>query len=302
MASINWEFTHTRTARKSAQTWQMLDLLSNRVHELNNILERSKELTEDMLHPIEKYQSTHTNRPNSTLKTFKSRADIDDMLFEQDKCGNIDENARIPQSLAYRNLDLPFTEAGKKMELLFQKMDDNDMTRRKKRVRKKTRRRAGLSDLEQLERSRNLIFSIQNKLEKNAEKYVTRAANSLRFKVNNKEKNKKQEVDCFKISDFNRYQEDWPIPLDRYNMDPELLLRLSIETAVLSNKTYLMKRVILHETTYDLYVYIFWFVHCRFFQVCFQIVEQNILFRHALIKKNLTRVVPFLSFHLSLLP
>lgn len=253
----SWDDDCIRRERKSVQTWQMVDVLNDRVLGLNNLMEQSKQVCEEIL--------TSPSDSNHKHCSGSNEIEVED-FFPELKVESNDDVISIPQSLAFRDPNLPYTEAGRKIELLFQKYHDNEGNETERKGRKKARRGAGRLDIEKQERRRKAIMHIQTQLEKNSEKYVTRAANSLHFRVqfcNGDDHSITSPLN----TDVDPRQEKWPIELGGFDMNPQLLLKLSIEKAIIPNGLVLMKRLVLNEISCDLFVYIFWFVHCRFFQV-----------------------------------
>ncbi|GMI12662.1 hypothetical protein TrVE_jg3122 [Triparma verrucosa] len=61
---------------------------------------------------------------------------------------------------------------------------------------------------------------------------------------------------------------DWPIKLGGSDMNPKLLLSLACEKMVLqAGGEQTLKKLCTNKLSCNLFVYFFWFVHCRFFQI-----------------------------------
>ena len=151
------------------------------------------------------------------------------------------------------------TDASKRLEHIFDRYmsehkEDSDAPT------KKSKKRKGLNRIQvkRGERLKKSILTLQNQLQKNSSRYLSRSANSLRFQSTS-------------VVD-----DEFPIPVSESEMDPNLLLTLSCEMLAIDTGRRLLKAVVLHAISQKLFVLMFWFIHCRFFQV--RIFWQQIMF------------------------
>lgn len=164
------------------------------------------------------------------------------------------------------------------------------VTLKQKSQKRRQQRVLSRLETERQEKRRNIMYSIQKQLEKNSENFVARAANTLRFKIDSSKtnlskltRNNSSGICPDEFTDMshdehniNPQSENWPIPLGGIDMNPKLLLKLSLLKAALSSCNnsngmtgpgfVLLKRLVLCPISCNLYVYLFWFIHCRFFQ------------------------------------
>ncbi len=164
--------------------------------------------------------------------------------------------------LAHRDTKLvPDTDAGKRLEQIFdryfsEKKEDFDAPN------KKSKKRKGLNRIQvkRCERRKKSILKIQNQLKKNSAKNLSRSANSLCFHM-------KRSRNPDSKSTPNLMDDEFPIPVCGNEMDPPLLLTLSCEKLAIERGRRVLKAVVLHEISQKLFVLMYWFIHCRFFQV-----------------------------------
>lgn len=228
---------------KSTQdsTLHMANELQGRLESLNGLVVRRSTV---IPYASDKVSGTDLNEDKSTESLSSKIGDFGDSDLG---------NRRIPSPLSFINPDLVETEAGRRLETLFDKFQDEGIVHSKRQCDSKSKH--GLSRLEakRRERRKKAIQSLQSQLENNSSMYLARAANSVHFKV------KLCHTDC---SD-----DEYPIPVGGHEMNPELLLSLSCEKTVLDRGRQLMKSIVLHKNSLNLFVLMYWFVHCRFFQV-----------------------------------
>ena len=331
---MKWNYDFARRERKSTQTWQMVDVLNERVLGLNNLIERSKKSSEKI------FSCSDQSLPRKTQIKTKTKSMImltsnntSNHCMESHVCGDVklDEDSlnqtcvnhaieggsnnndaiiqTIPNSLAFRDPKLSTTEAGKRMEMIFQQLREKNengneyMKERERKGRKKKKKKkcntSSRLDKEKQERRKNTIRALQLQLEKNSGKYVARAANTLQFKTHHIDQSQVLNCNFYTENDVSMAccKESWPIPLGGFEMNPSLLLQLSVEKAIIPYGSFLMKRLASNSISCNLYVYIFWFVHCRFFQVC----EYSYRFKDLLhVGKKMMLVAYFLLLNYSL--
>ncbi|GMI12845.1 hypothetical protein TrRE_jg9425, partial [Triparma retinervis] len=78
-------------------------------------------------------------------------------------------------------------------------------------------------------------------------------------------------------------REKWPIPLGGYDMKPKLLLELACEKMTLPDGELVLKKLCISKMARNIYVYMYWYVHCRFFQENSDVEQQYLLSKVAAI-------------------
>lgn len=224
------------------------EILHQRLDSLNNLVKKRSSFSIDRVasisEEIEKNQFLHQNAASGEI-------------------GNEDDNITSNlHNLAHKDpKSVPETDASKRLEQIFEtymleKNKDNLNT-----TTKKSKKRKGLNRIQvkRGERRKRSIQALQNQLKKTSSKHLSRSANSLRFHLRAKQSdNKETAVD-----------DEFPIPVSESEMDPHLLLTLSCEKLAIDRGRRLLKEVVLHMISQKLFVLMYWFVHCRFFQVSF---------------------------------
>ena len=257
---------------KEQNTWYMVEVLNERLNALSNHVEENRRMS---LADIGVY------KPNFDTKRLMWKRDYMEDLqdySEGEVCCQ-----RVPHSLAHRNPNLPQSDAGRNLDVLFQKYrDDNDEEAGIRGI-SKGKKRVNWLEIKRKEKRKKTIQSLQRQLENNSSRYLARAANSVVYRSN---KPRKEGIEIPYRSDenfldkVNAYKEDWPIPLGGNEMNPELLLRLSCEQMIAWNdQQKMLKCLVLHEIFLNIYIYMYWFAHCRFFQVCLSCEDQ--LYSHS---------------------
>ena len=169
---------------------------------------------------------------------------------------NTNESYRI-SSLAYRNSRTPHTDAQSRIESIFQEYQDEIVGsteteekhlsfRQLKRA--KSSRKLSVQGIFDRDIQRKRLQSLQSQLENNSTRYLARASNSLVFRVQNGQK------------------DHWPIPISESEMNPSLLIQLSLQMITHPRTRRDMERVALHEISQELFVHAFWLTHVQFFQ------------------------------------
>ena len=225
--------------------WHVAELFQERLNSLNNLVKRR----ESLIHKVPGNEGFNDNSKNECgLKHGRKEDGVDNNQYEKLGC---------PHSLSERDPNLPLTDASKRLSLRFEDFQDETVVRKGSTHR--SRNQGSNRILVNSQEKRN----IEKQLESNSSKYLSRAANSLRFQVK-KVPCVDHSTDCQQMTE----KEDYPIPLGGFEMNPHLLLRLSCEKMAVDRGKGLMKLVSSNPISLDLYVYMYWFIHCRFFQVC----------------------------------
>mmetsp|Transcript_21175 Transcript_21175/g.31177 ORF Transcript_21175/g.31177 Transcript_21175/m.31177 type:complete len:632 (+) Transcript_21175:82-1977(+) len=265
--------------RKKENVWQMVDVLRYRLDALNKFIETNELATKLVIEDCDVTDSSPTNSlvlEQGEKSIFGEEDDTKQQIEENFVSNSGQCSLRCPHSLAFRNPDLPQTDAGRKLESLFLNYREDSVEGIHGRSGGGKSKKRGISRIEakRREKKKRTIQAIQGELEANASRHLARAANSLRYRITkSKDQQGRQLVDEVNGKGIkhavpdkcNPHTEEWPIPLGN-DMKPELLIRLSCEKIVLPSGESMLKRLALHSVSLNLYVYMFWFVHCRFFQ------------------------------------
>ena len=193
---------------------------------------------------------------------------------------SIENNATSNHSLATRDSTLPQTDAGRRLELLFERYRAESEDNPKEKRDSKKRRGLNRTQVKRGERRKISIQTLQNQLTGISTRNMSRSANTVQFRLkrnNGKIIQNRAQID--EVAD-----EEFPISIDEHEMNPDLLLTLSCEKLFIDRGKRLLKAVVLHEISKKLFVLMYWFIHCRFFQVrdeygnqyCLICSEQNL--------------------------
>ena len=229
--------------------WQLAEFLKERLDSLNKLVKRR----ESLIHAVPGIVNSSLSSDNENKWTEHQQEESND---------NSHAKLGFPHILSEKNPDLPQTDASKRLTLRFENFrEEIDISRGDThKIRKQGSNRIIVKGHEKRKKT---IRTIEKQLESNSSKYLSRAANSIRFHVKKVPSDgaldKRQNMIDF---------EEYPIPLGGFEMNPDLLLSLSCEKMALDRGRGLLKSVSLNSISLDLFVYMYWFIHCRFFQVC----------------------------------
>lgn len=180
------------------------------------------------------------------------------LLLKERPCVEGDDKSSGTRVLAHRDTDVVTdTEAGKRLENIFDRYSiEKDEDSGALKTRSKGKKGLNRIQVKRGERRKRSIQTLQNELKKNSSRYLSRSANSLRFHL----RGNPNLSDIFSPNAF-------PIPVNKVEMDPHVLLTLSCEKLAVDRGKRLLKAVVLHQISQQLFVLMYWFIHCRFFQV-----------------------------------
>lgn len=167
-------------------------------------------------------------------------------------CG---EELNKVHTLAEHNSQIE-SDSGKRLEILLDKFVSESTEDKMPTEAKASEKRKGLSRIEVLrgERRNSRVQALREKLLNNSKNNPTRWVDSIRFCI----KSGNPALHC---------KDEYPILLSKSEMNPHLLLSLSCEMLALDKGNRLLKVILLHEMSQELFVLMYWFIHCRFFQV-----------------------------------
>ncbi len=194
---------------------------------------------------------------NVAMSNIAHDGEIDDVRSHEGETGETPDKVR---PLAKHDPKLQ-TDAGKRLEAILDKyVHEVNEEGKSGRIRSSRKQRGrGLSRIEvkRGERRKISIKALKSELQKNGKRYLSRGVSSVHFQLNTKESSSQLDGDEYV----------YPIPVRKSEMNPHLLLTLSCEMIALNRGNRLLKVVALHEKSQKLFVLMYWFIHCRFFQV-----------------------------------
>jgi hypothetical protein len=245
----------------------------NKVKYANNSLQKAAFL-QDRLDSLNKIVERRSSLVRFGVETFPE--DIGNNKYSKDSCDPaifIEDNESDSGSihlLLTKDPDIPHTDAAKRLETMFDTYhEEGSIGHDKKKKKRESKRKYGLSRLEakRRERRRREIQRFQALLEENSSKYLARAANSIRFKVTSRDSISM--TGNLPSMNPEKYppSDSYPIPLGGSEMNPDLFLGYSCEKMAIKKGKKIMKEVSLHPISLNLFVVMYWFIHCRFFQV-----------------------------------
>ncbi|KAJ8613361.1 hypothetical protein CTAYLR_002267 [Chrysophaeum taylorii] len=193
----------------------------------------------------------------------------------------------------------PTTEAGKRLEAKFEEEVGHLFASTQKRIKTKTISAANIGRSRRhdhkLDEKKQERIKYERRLQSNLEHYVTRAVNELHYQIpasgiaHSGCPDDDDDADEDEFGSPDKSSERWPIPVESQQMNPRLLLAYSTERIMLPSGVRMFKHFALCHISCQLYVYLYWFAHCRFFQ------DNSIPEQHHLLRRVATLYVKLLS-------
>eukprot|EP00638_Chattonella_subsalsa_P019330 CAMPEP_0117886550 /NCGR_PEP_ID=MMETSP0950-20121206/20436_1 /TAXON_ID=44440 /ORGANISM="Chattonella subsalsa, Strain CCMP2191" /LENGTH=824 /DNA_ID=CAMNT_0005743917 /DNA_START=218 /DNA_END=2693 /DNA_ORIENTATION=- len=84
--------------------------------------------------------------------------------------------------------------------------------------------------------------------------------------------------------------ENWPIPLSDFEMDPRLFLTYACERVDLPSGARVFRHFVLSPQSRRLFIYLYWFIHCKFFQENSEKEQEHLLGRISAIYVNILQL------------
>ena len=194
---------------------------------------------------------------NSQARKDHSKATTENSSVSLRKLG-------CPHCLCERSASLAITDASRRLSLRLE-VDSEESPDKISSNSKVSHQSSSRSLLAGGERSKQSIQKIVKQLQSNSTKYLSRSANSIQFRVNDQVSKVNSEPN------FNygtpKIVEDFPIPIGGVEMHPDLLIKLACGMMKMDGGKGLLRTLCLDQISLNLFVYMFWFIHCRFFQV-----------------------------------
>jgi hypothetical protein len=230
-----------------------------------------------------------------------------------------------PAKLTWKDKDLPHTDAGRRLENIFVESLSKASTKKKNtRAGNSGQKSHAHHAKKNVESRKEARTRMERRLNTNSEHYVIRAVNSVIYTlpveiqtdvvkqysahqsggssdVDPSSATKSTVIDrstiqsiassniklSFDVHNVNPFNEPWPIRLGSTEMQPKWLLSLACEKLTLVAGENMLKRLCLHELSSHVFVYMYWFIHCRFFQANSDVEQQYLLSKVASIYTQL---------------
>jgi len=236
---------HHTLDQKEENSRRLIEVLQERLINLNDLVKKRISFISAFSYDICK--------PNLEVENKTSLSSFDHEITNSfdDRC------EQLPHPLAFRDPEMPQTDVAKRLEIFFQRHHDKKSDNKlRSKVSYIIKTRCSLNRLEskRIEIRKRRIRKLQSQLETNSGKFLARAANSICFRI----KPNANDSDCD--------EPEYPIPIERHEMNPEIFLRISFEQTSLNRGRGELKMLVLHKISQDLFVDMYWLIHCRFFQ------------------------------------
>ncbi|CAM9625683.1 unnamed protein product [Discosporangium mesarthrocarpum] len=174
-----------------------------------------------------------------------------------------------PARLTFRNA--PVTDAGRKLEHRFEReygsAHPSSFAPKFKTMGTSKLKWMGQKKVETRKQERMFY---ERKLQSNLERYVTRAVSDVIYQVPGEQGPADNDSPTMEeaplVLTAEMAQESFPIPVQGNEMNPKLLLSYACERIVLPGGARIFKHFVMTVESQQLFVYLFWFVHCKFFQ------------------------------------
>ena len=290
-----------KMAQKEKAIYEMVDALNQRLEKLNGAVNEKYELC---VKDVDPGSGEMSGLGSGGLEIGGAGFALDEMIGEHTDGENTTSNNHhiipttgIPDHTRLTWLDhkLPPTDAGHRLERIFTN-HLSSLTSHKTKG-KKGRSNLGQNSKKNQESRKEARVRLQKILDNNSEHYVTRAVNSITFVMptdslmsfggESSSVVGGGETNAEGVNTDPTIGENWPISLGGNEMRPKILLALSCEKIVMASGDGLIKRLALSRDSCNLFVYIYWFVHCRFFQENSEEEQQYLLKKIAVIFANL---------------
>ena len=312
--------TGAMVSQKEKSIYEMIDVLNVRLLTLNHTMERTQVACASDINPnsdktLASLEATAARSAHEKKEHVPPPTMSDEASRIRDKFGIPD-----PARLTWKDKDLPQTDAGRRLENVF----TVNLAAGKKARAGKGGQAGRLSSKKNVESRKEARTRMERRLNNNSEHYVIRAVNSVIYTLppevqadlrgqreraeleqftttstttstNHTQHNRLNSSTVlsqpskltFSVHNVNPFNEPWPIRLGGTEMQPKWLLTLAAEKLVLVAGESMMKRLCLHELSCHIFVYMYWFIHCRFFQAGTEVEQQYLLSKVAAIYTQL---------------
>lgn len=273
------------SAEQAERNNQLIENLMARMQRISaKAAERRKACEED-----QKADSDMCSAKITTLQQEMEERDGESMVHRKPTAFSRESESGLPDvNVRFR---APMTEAGKQLDAVFEEKLGHLLTSSQKR---NSRARAGSTsaiargrrnghkiDEKKLER-----INYERRLQSNLESYVARSVNELRYRISSNDTF--EDEDCSRRNQSGSQRElqraeSWPIPVESHQMNPRLLLAYSCQRIVLPSGDRLFKHFVLSQISCEMYINLYWFAHCRFYQNNSELEQHYLLRRVALL-------------------
>lgn len=273
------------SAEQAERNNQLIENLMARMQRISaKAAERRKACEED-----QKADSDMCSAKVTTLQQEVEERNGESMVHRKPPAFSRESESELPDiNVRFR---APMTEAGKRLDAAFEEKLGHLLTSSQKRGSKaragstsatgRARRNGHKIDQKKLER-----INYERRLQSNLESYVARSVNELRYRISLndscKDENFSRRIQPGSQRELPR-AEPWPIPVESHQMNPRLLLAYSCQRIVLPSGERLFKHFVLCQISCEMYINLYWFVHCRFYQSDSELEQHNLLRRVALL-------------------
>ena len=267
--------TLVRQQEQAEQQYQQIENLMGRLSNMEaKVMERRKACDED--------QKAESDMCSSKVRTLQQDLDERGSIVRRPSMF-LRETDGVEPALTFRSA--PSTEAGKRLADLLDEKFGHLFTCTQPRPRLRSSRKSRVELLKDDEKKQERVRH-ERKLQTNLEKYVTRAVNELTYKLPAEDDGdllpeedflsacssgggglgKRRRTRKLNVGEEEEELERWPIPLEATEMNPRLLLSYACERVTLPSGFKVFKHFTLSPMSCQLFVYLYWYVHCRFFQ------------------------------------
>eukprot|EP00904_Undaria_pinnatifida_P003688 jgi/Undpi1/1331/HiC_scaffold_11.g04723.m1 len=283
-----------KLAHKERSILQMVDVLSDRLTSLNAVVINRYNGCKSDLDEATEFRSSRTKKmaiaAEGDWSSSTPRRGVDKAkrgaLFSQGGEGGEGGDAVGPSRMTFRNA--PQTDAGRKLAHQFEqeygaKQTSSATPKFSKTSSTKLKR---VDHYKKSESRKHERIHFERKLQSNLDQYVTRAVTELLYRTpedteegSGPENPGNSQDDTSPAADAGVgdgahasgaseviARERFPIPMEPNEMNPKLLLSYACERTVLPGGTRMFKHFATSTESQHLFVYMFWFIHCKFFQ------------------------------------
>ncbi|KAJ1445449.1 hypothetical protein M885DRAFT_626172 [Pelagophyceae sp. CCMP2097] len=261
---------------QTERNYQLIENLMSRLQRMEVKAVERRKACEDDLNAASTMKSSRVPRltqdgnGNDKAKTLQPTS----MFLPPWEPGDAQQAA--PEMKTFRTFASAATEAGRRLDGKFDDEVGHMFAATSRGHKQKTFRlppggaRARRSEQHKQDEKKQERVKFERRLQSNLEHFVTRAVTDLRYAVH-------EQSTLLGASARPPEPEAWPIPVGAVEMNPRLLLSHSCERVALPSGHRMFRHFALHDLSCNLYVFVYWAVHCRFFQPNSEAQQQHLL-------------------------
>lgn len=242
---------------RQEKLWHSADVLKGRMDSLNDLVRRRGSLVQ--------INAESESCPDAKFVDIRNiQRGKDHSKVNEERSDTLPNKLGSPHCLSKRSGSLAITDASRRLSFRLE-ADPDDLDEFHDSNFRIAHQSSSRNLLTGGKRSKRSIQNIVKQLQSNSTKYLSRAANSIRFRINdaNGGMTNSSSLNIYNKSSF----EDFPISLGGVEMHPDLLLKLGCARMKLDRGKGFLRTLCSDQISSELFVYMFWFIHCRFFQV-----------------------------------